>query len=31
MDIADEYYRYDEHDVLIYAKTPMDIIEYEIE
>lgn len=30
-DIADEYYRYDEHDVLIYEKTPMGIIEYEIE
>ena len=31
MDIADEYYRYDEHDVLIYEKTPMGIIEYEVE
>jgi YD repeat-containing protein len=28
---SDEYYRYDEHDVLIYEKTPMGIIEYEIE
>ena len=31
MDIADEYYRYDEHDVLIYEKSPRGIIEYEIE
>ena len=28
---SDEYYRYDEHDVLIYEKTPMGIIEYEVE
>lgn len=28
---SDEYYRYDEHDVLVYSKSPMDIIEYEIE
>ena len=28
---SDEYYRYDERDVLIYAKTPMGIIEYEVE
>ena len=31
MDISDEYYRYDERDVLVYAKSPMGIIEYEIE
>ncbi len=31
MDMADEYYRYDEHDVLIYEKSPRGIIEYEIE
>lgn len=28
---SDELFRYDEHDVLIYEKTPMGIIEYEIE
>ena len=28
---SDELFRYDEHDVLIYEKTPMVIIEYEIE
>ena len=28
---SDEYYRYDEHDVLVYSKSPMGIIEYEIE
>lgn len=31
MDISDEYYRYDERDVLVYAKSPIGIIEYEIE
>lgn len=31
MDISDEYYRYDERDVLVYAKSPMGVIEYEIE
>ena len=31
MGISDEYYRYDERDVLVYAKSPMGIIEYEIE
>ena len=30
-DTSDEYYRYDEHYVLIYAKTPMGITEYEVE
>ena len=28
---SDEYYRYDEHDVLIYTKDPMGITEFEIE
>ena len=30
-DTSDEYYRYDEHDVLVYEKAPWGITEYEIE